>query len=86
MDNPPPGYVTRITPERIAGVGRTWKLVARHADAVNLCGKRRDPKLEVLAAHCEKEGRDPATISKTWLVSAVIGRRAPGGLRLVDPV
>jgi PPOX class probable F420-dependent enzyme len=24
MDNPPPGYVTRITPERVAGVG-PWK-------------------------------------------------------------
>jgi PPOX class probable F420-dependent enzyme len=25
MDNPPPGYITRITPERIAGVG-PWRV------------------------------------------------------------
>jgi len=58
-----------------AGEKRTLKLVAQYADAVNLiCGRDEIPhKLEVLEAHCEKEGRDPATINKTWLTSVVIG-------------
>jgi F420-dependent oxidoreductase-like protein len=64
-------------PVLIGGSGekRTLKLVAQYADAVNLiCGRDEIPhKLDVLAGHCEKEGRDPATINKTWLASAVIG-------------
>ncbi len=58
-----------------SGEKRTLKLVAQYADAVNLiCGRDEIPhKLEVLAKHCENEGRDPATINKTWLASAVIG-------------
>jgi alkanesulfonate monooxygenase SsuD/methylene tetrahydromethanopterin reductase-like flavin-dependent oxidoreductase (luciferase family) len=64
-------------PVLIGGSGerRTLKLVAQHADAVNLiCGRDEIPhKVAVLEAHCEKEGRDPATINKTWLTSVVIG-------------
>jgi alkanesulfonate monooxygenase SsuD/methylene tetrahydromethanopterin reductase-like flavin-dependent oxidoreductase (luciferase family) len=64
-------------PVLIGGGGekRTLKLVAQYADAVNLiCGRDEIPhKLKVLEEHCEKEGRDPATINKTWLASAVIG-------------
>jgi F420-dependent oxidoreductase-like protein len=58
-----------------AGEKRTLKLVAQYADAVNLiCGRDEIPhKLKVLEAHCETEGRDPATINKTWLTSVVIG-------------
>ena len=58
-----------------AGEKRTLKLVAQYADAVNLiCGRDEIPrKLEVLTKHCADEGRDPATINKTWLASAVIG-------------
>ena len=50
------------------GERRTLKLVARYADACNLFAlgppevKR---KLDVLAQHCEDEGRDIATIKKT---------------------
>jgi alkanesulfonate monooxygenase SsuD/methylene tetrahydromethanopterin reductase-like flavin-dependent oxidoreductase (luciferase family) len=52
-----------------SGEQRTLRLVARHADACNLFG---DPatvrrKLEVLHAHCEAEGRDPAAIEVTHL-------------------
>jgi F420-dependent oxidoreductase-like protein len=59
-----------------SGEKRTLRLVARHADACNLFG---DPatvrrKLEVLRAHCEAEGRDPATIQVTHLA----------GTRLLD--
>lgn len=58
-----------------SGEKRTLKLVAQHADAVNLvCGRDQIPhKLEVLNKHCEAEGRDPATISKSWLTSVIIG-------------
>jgi F420-dependent oxidoreductase-like protein len=53
-----------------SGEKKTLKLVARYADACNLFG---DPdevahKLDVLARHCEDEGRDPAEIQKTVLV------------------
>jgi len=64
-------------PVLIGGSGekRTLKLVAQQADAVNLvCGRDEIPhKLDVLKAHCDNEGRDPATINKTWLASAIIG-------------
>jgi F420-dependent oxidoreductase-like protein len=53
-----------------SGERKTLKLVARYADACNLFAP--DPatvahKLEVLARHCEAEGRDPATITTTIL-------------------
>jgi F420-dependent oxidoreductase-like protein len=57
------------------GEKRTLKLVARYADAVNLICDRSDipRKLAVLAEHCAVVGRDPATINKTWLASAIVG-------------
>jgi F420-dependent oxidoreductase-like protein len=65
-------------PIMIGGSGekKTLRLVARYADACNLFG---DPatvrhKLEVLAAHCETEGRDPATIEVTHLSTALTAR------------
>ncbi|HWE66968.1 MAG TPA: LLM class F420-dependent oxidoreductase [Acidimicrobiales bacterium] len=53
-----------------SGERKTLRLVARYADACNLfaidlAGVAH--KLEVLARHCETEGRDPAAISKTVL-------------------
>jgi F420-dependent oxidoreductase-like protein len=53
-----------------SGEKKTLRLVARYADACNLFAP--DPgvvahKLEVLARHCEAEGRDPDTIEKTIL-------------------
>jgi F420-dependent oxidoreductase-like protein len=53
-----------------SGERKTLKLVARYADACNLFAP--DPatvahKLDVLARHCEAEGRDPSTIATTIL-------------------
>jgi len=53
-----------------SGERKTLKLVARYADACNLFAA--DPatvahKLDVLARHCEAEGRDPAAIATTIL-------------------
>jgi F420-dependent oxidoreductase-like protein len=50
------------------GEQKTLRLVAKYADACNLFAV--DPaevarKLDVLAAHCDAEGRDPAEIRKT---------------------
>jgi F420-dependent oxidoreductase-like protein len=53
-----------------SGERKTLRLVARYADACNLFAIGPDGvehKLEVLARHCEAEGRDPATIRKTIL-------------------
>ena len=56
------------------GERRTLRLTAELADAWNVpCAKDELPgKLEVLARHCADVGRDPATITKTWLGSLVI--------------
>ena len=60
-------------PILVGGSGEqvTLRLVARHADACNLFG---DPdtvrhKVEVLHAHCAREGRDPAEITVTNLTT-----------------
>src|SRR5687767_6797963 len=50
------------------GEAKTLKFVARYADACNLFDIGPDGvahKLDVLAGHCEREGRDPAEIRKT---------------------
>ncbi len=63
-------------PVLIGGGGekRLIPIVARFADACSFFGgpatvKR---KLDVLARACEDIGRDPATITKTWLGAAVV--------------
>jgi len=56
-----------------SGERKTLRLVARYADACNLFAVSPEEvgrKLEVLAGHCEREGRDPATIDKTILAMA----------------
>lgn len=62
-------------PIMIGGSGeqKTLRLVAQYGDACNLFA--RDPavvahKLEVLRSHCEREGRDYASIRKTILYNA----------------
>ena len=53
-----------------SGEHKTLRLVARYADACNLFAPEPSVvahKLEVLARHCETEGRDPAQIEKTIL-------------------
>lgn len=59
----------------VGGMGerKTLLLVARHADACNLFAS--DPavirhKLDVLARHCEAEGRDPGGIEKTIITGS----------------
>ncbi len=58
------------------GEKRTLRMVARYGDACNLFGPPDviRHKLDVLARHCEAEGRDPAAIAKTRLSSLAIGR------------
>jgi len=75
--NQPPPLQPGGPPILIGGQGerRTLKLVAQYADALNLTSDRAEipHKLEVLARHCADVGRDPATINKTWLASAIVG-------------
>jgi F420-dependent oxidoreductase-like protein len=60
-------------PILIGGTGerKTLRLVARYADACNLAisgvGEAQH-KLDVLARHCEAEGRDPSAIKKTIVI------------------
>jgi F420-dependent oxidoreductase-like protein len=59
-------------PVLIGGSGerKTLRLVARYGDACNLFATSPDEiahKLEVLARHCEAEGRDPDTVQRTIL-------------------
>ena len=69
--NPHPLSAPRI-PVMIGGSGerKTLRLVARYADACNLFASSPDDvahKLDVLRGHCETEGRDYDTITKTML-------------------
>jgi alkanesulfonate monooxygenase SsuD/methylene tetrahydromethanopterin reductase-like flavin-dependent oxidoreductase (luciferase family) len=53
-----------------SGERKTLALVARYADACNLFATSPAEiahKLEVLARHCDAEGRDPASIDRTIL-------------------
>ena len=73
MNEPPP--VGRI-PVMIGGGGerKTLRMVARYADESNLiCGVDEIPhKLDVLAGHCEAEGRDRSELTVSVQVSACI--------------
>src|SRR5580698_3172775 len=66
-----PEPVQRPRPPILIGGGgerKTLKLVARYADACNLFAlgpQEVQRKLDILAQHCEDEGRDMATIKKT---------------------
>jgi alkanesulfonate monooxygenase SsuD/methylene tetrahydromethanopterin reductase-like flavin-dependent oxidoreductase (luciferase family) len=53
-----------------SGERKTLRLVAKYADACNLFSTGLDDvghKLDVLRQHCENEGRDYDTITKTML-------------------
>jgi alkanesulfonate monooxygenase SsuD/methylene tetrahydromethanopterin reductase-like flavin-dependent oxidoreductase (luciferase family) len=59
------------------GEQRTLRAVARHADWWNCYSQPPDVarrKLDVLNQHCEAEGRDFASIRKTWSGSVIIDR------------
>lgn len=70
----------RRPPIMVGGSGerKTLRLVARYADACNLFANPEQGavvvrhKLDVLRAHCEREGRDYDTIRKTVLWSAPV--------------
>ena len=56
-----------------SGERKTLRLVARYADACNLFASSATDiahKLDVLVRHCDREGRDPASIDKTILALA----------------
>ena len=69
--NSPQALTRPHPPILIGGSGeqKTLRLVARYADACNLFGRgdldELAHKLEVLRAHCEREGRDYDAIEKT---------------------
>ena len=73
-------YPRPIRPEGIpilvggSGEQKTLRLVAKYADACNIFGDVATirHKLEVLEAHCEAVGRDPAEITKTRLGGLLI--------------
>lgn len=74
INSPPP--VSRI-PLMIGGSGekKTLRMVAQYADESNLtCAVDEIPrKLDALAAHCERLGRDRSEIAVTKLLNVVIG-------------
>lgn len=62
------------------GERRTLNLVARYADewnAVNLPVDVYRHKVSVLEAHCDAEGRDPATIRRSMMMFALVGPDGP---------
>jgi len=64
------------------GERKTLRLVARYADACNLFASSPEEvgrKLDVLARHCEAEGRDPATVDRTILATKGNPARDPDG-------
>ena len=72
-----PAPLSRI-PVMIGGAGekKTLRMVAQYADESNLiCGVDEVPrKLDALAAHCERLGRDRSEIAVTKLVMMALGR------------
>jgi len=89
LENAPffPGFVQKPHPPLMIGGGgekRTLRTAARYADIVNVLGPISEVrhKLQVLEAHCEREGRDYHAIEKTVHVP-VICLEAPERLALV---
>jgi F420-dependent oxidoreductase-like protein len=75
-------------PIMIGGQGekKTLRLMAEHAEMANFTSgfDELPHKLEVLAAHCEKAGRDMATINKTPLASLFLGETHDAAIAKVD--
>lgn len=74
--NVPPPVRPGGPPILVGGSGerRLIPMVARLADGCNFFGGPRTVrhKIDVLRRACEEAGRDPATITKTWLGTALI--------------
>jgi F420-dependent oxidoreductase-like protein len=82
-----PAPVSKI-PVMIGGNGeqKTLRMVAQYADESNLtCLPHEIPqKLDALAAHCERLGRDRSEIKVTKLVMMIIGRTHEDAVASVD--
>jgi alkanesulfonate monooxygenase SsuD/methylene tetrahydromethanopterin reductase-like flavin-dependent oxidoreductase (luciferase family) len=68
-------------PVIIGGKGpKVLEVVAKHADEWN-CGGSRTPadvraKTETLVAACQRVGRDPRTIRRSWMGAFLVGKNA----------
>ena len=85
--NSPQSLTRPHPPIMIGGSGerKTLRLVARYADACNLFPTPDLPrKLEVLRQHCEAEGRDYDTITKTCIFSLDVGENGSKVGELID--
>jgi len=83
----PPPIQARV-PIMIGGGGekKTLRSVARHADMWNAQSPLAEipRKLAALRAHCETEGRDPATIELTYNCKVIIRDRAADAQAVLD--
>lgn len=83
-----PQSLTRPHPPVMIGGGgerKTLRLVARYADACNLFQSPDLPrKLDVLRAHCDAEGRDYDSITKTCYYGFDVGERGEKAGEVVD--
>ncbi|PRX45643.1 F420-dependent oxidoreductase-like protein [Prauserella shujinwangii] len=83
-----PQALSRPHPPIMIGGGgekKTLRLVARYAQACNVFnGPDLERKLDVLRAHCEAEGRDYASITKTVYHFFDIGERGEKTGELID--
>jgi alkanesulfonate monooxygenase SsuD/methylene tetrahydromethanopterin reductase-like flavin-dependent oxidoreductase (luciferase family) len=67
------------------GEKKTLRLVARYAQACNLfAGPGLGHKLDVLRAHCEREGRDYDEIEKTAYYGFDVGEKGEKTAQVVD--
>ncbi|HET6187191.1 MAG TPA: LLM class F420-dependent oxidoreductase [Trebonia sp.] len=85
--NSPQALTRPHPPIMIGGNGekKTLRLVARYADACNLFLAPDLPrKLDVLRGHCEAEGRDYDSISKTCYFAFDVGRDGSKAAEVVD--
>ena len=82
-----PAPINKI-PIMIGGSGekKTLRMVAQYADESNLTGPAEEipRKLDALAAHCERLGRDRSEIKVTKLVMGVVGNTMEEANRSID--
>jgi F420-dependent oxidoreductase-like protein len=85
--NSPQALARPHPPIMIGGGGekKTLRLVAKYAQACNLFpGPEVGRKLDVLRAHCEREGRDYAEILKTCYYSFDVGEKGENVGKILD--
>lgn len=86
-----PAPVTRPHPPIIIGGGgerQTLRLVAKYGDACNLSTRQGTDavrhKLDVLRSHCQREGRDFASIKKTVQFALDVGPNGSNAGSIID--